>query len=91
MLFPKSNFTLAHVGGKIFCFGGLTIAAEKKNRVNNEISAAEVRVIGLDGKQLGILSRDEALKLAEQEELDLLQTLVDQQRKRQGIQAPTDG
>lgn len=25
MLFPKSNFALAHVGGMIFCFGGLTI------------------------------------------------------------------
>lgn len=25
MLFPKSNFALAHVEGKIYCFGGLTL------------------------------------------------------------------
>ena len=33
----------------------------------------------------------EQQRLGEQEELDLLQQLVEQQRKRQGIQAPTDG
>jgi translation initiation factor IF-3 len=39
---------------------------------NNQISAKELRVIGPDNKQIGILQRDEALKMASQENLDLV-------------------
>lgn len=42
-------------------------------RINNEIRAAQVRVIGKDGKQLGILPLAQALKIAEQESLDLIE------------------
>ena len=44
-----------------------------KNRINEEIRAREVRVIGMDGEQLGIMSSKEALKLAQQAGVDLVE------------------
>lgn len=40
--------------------------------INEQIRDREVRLIGSDGEQLGIMSAKEALKLAEQAELDLV-------------------
>ena len=40
--------------------------------INEEIRAREMRVISADGEQLGIMSRDEALRLAEEKNLDLV-------------------
>jgi|SRR5690625_25858 translation initiation factor IF-3 len=40
--------------------------------VNEQIRSKEVRLIGKDGEQIGVISRDEALRRAEQEELDLV-------------------
>jgi translation initiation factor IF-3 len=45
----------------------------KQQRVNEQISAPQVRVIGADGTQLGILPIAEALELARQAELDLVE------------------
>ena len=42
-------------------------------RINEAIRAKELRVIGSSGEQLGILPRDEALKLAEQAGVDLVE------------------
>lgn len=42
-------------------------------RANNQIQAAKLRVIGVDGKQFGVLARGEALKLAQDEDLDLVE------------------
>ena len=42
-------------------------------RINEEIRAREVRVIGSDGKQLGIMSGREAQQLAYEEHLDLVE------------------
>ena len=42
-------------------------------KINNQIRAPEVRVIGSDGRQEGILKIDEALKKAQEEELDLVE------------------
>jgi translation initiation factor IF-3 len=41
--------------------------------VNEEITATKVRVIDLDGKQLGIYSKKDALRLAEDREEDLVE------------------
>ena len=41
--------------------------------MNGYIRATNLRVIDEDGKQLGILTRDEALKLAAERELDLVE------------------
>lgn len=40
--------------------------------INEQIKDKEVRLIGEDGEQLGIMSAKEALKLAEKAELDLV-------------------
>lgn len=53
----------------------LTIA--KVTRLNHQIRAPQLRVIDQDGKQLGILSRSEALQLAEEQELDLVEISPD--------------
>lgn len=45
----------------------------KQNRVNEKITAPTVRLIGDDGEQLGIMSRDKALELAKSKQLDLLE------------------
>ena len=39
--------------------------------INDEIREKEVRLIGTDGAQLGIVSIEQAMRMAEQEELDL--------------------
>ena len=49
------------------------IGIRKKIRVNNGIKAKEVRVIDPDGKQLGILSLQEALEVALQYDMDLVE------------------
>ncbi|HRO27282.1 MAG TPA: translation initiation factor IF-3, partial [Luteimonas sp.] len=46
---------------------------DKQNRRNNEIRVPRVRVIGSDGEMIGVLSRDEALQMAEDEGLDLVE------------------
>ncbi|MDN5841837.1 MAG: translation initiation factor IF-3 [Alcaligenaceae bacterium] len=49
------------------------MATEKKHRTNHEIRVHEVRLIGVEGDQLGIVSVAEALALAEQNEVDLVE------------------
>ncbi|MEG6505991.1 translation initiation factor IF-3 [Nitratidesulfovibrio sp. D1] len=42
-------------------------------RRNEQVRAREVRVIGADGEQLGILSRNDAIALAKEQGLDLVE------------------
>jgi translation initiation factor IF-3 len=42
-------------------------------RINHQIRASELRVIGPDGKQLGVLSMGDALRKAQDLELDLIE------------------
>ncbi|HET7320756.1 MAG TPA: translation initiation factor IF-3 [Candidatus Saccharimonadales bacterium] len=49
----------------------------KYTRLNGQIQAPELRVIDEDGKQLGVLTRREALDLAEERELDLVEISPD--------------
>jgi translation initiation factor IF-3 len=46
---------------------------EKQININEKIRAPEVRVIGQEGQQLGVLSLKKALELAAQDELDLVE------------------
>jgi translation initiation factor IF-3 len=48
-------------------------AISKSIRINEEIRASELRVIGPDGEQLGIMSRVDALKAAEEAGVDLVE------------------
>lgn len=61
-----------------FCYNATTnnikgAAISKFTRLNYEIRAPQLRVIDQDGKQLGILSRAEALQIAADQELDLVE------------------
>ncbi|MGH8605853.1 MAG: translation initiation factor IF-3, partial [Gammaproteobacteria bacterium] len=49
------------------------MAAEKKNRVNSQITSPKVRLIGEDGKQIGVVAIDEAQRTAEVNDLDLVE------------------
>jgi translation initiation factor IF-3 len=51
----------------------LVIVTEKANRKNTEIRVPQVRVIGADGEQVGVLTRDEALNMAMEAGLDLVE------------------
>lgn len=51
--------------------------AAKYTRLNGQIQAAELRVIDEEGNQLGVLSRREALQLAEERNLDLVEVSPD--------------
>ncbi len=45
----------------------------KRSRINGEINATTLRVIGSNGAQIGIISRTEALQMAATEGLDLVE------------------
>lgn len=46
---------------------------QKYYRTNQRITAAQLRVLDAQGQQIGILSKSEALKLAQDQELDLIE------------------
>lgn len=48
------------------------ISKNKDFIINEDIREKEIRVINYDGEQLGIISTKEALKIAEEKELDLV-------------------
>lgn len=52
---------------------GCAISSPPHARCNLQIRARELRVIGEDGEQLGILSRDDALRAAQEKGLDLVE------------------
>jgi translation initiation factor IF-3 len=57
-----------------FLFGERLIATEKKQtRINGEITTPEVRLVGVEGEQLGIVKIYEALRQAEDADLDLVE------------------
>jgi translation initiation factor IF-3 len=64
----------ASAPGVRFLFGERLIATEKKQtRINGEITAPEVRLVGVEGEQLGIVKVYEALRQAEDADLDLVE------------------
>jgi translation initiation factor IF-3 len=57
-----------------FLFGERLIATEKKQtRINGEITAPEVRLVGVEGEQLGIVKIYDALRQSEEADLDLVE------------------
>ncbi|HEB94890.1 MAG TPA: translation initiation factor IF-3 [Sedimenticola thiotaurini] len=53
--------------------GETVIAAPKRNRLNQDITAPQVRLIGVDGEQVGIVTLNEALEAAQAAGLDLVE------------------
>ncbi|UTF61865.1 translation initiation factor IF-3 [Gilvimarinus sp. DA14] len=49
----------------------------KKARINDQIEASEVRLIGADGDQVGVVPLSEALKVAQDADLDLVEIAPD--------------
>ncbi|HTM63660.1 MAG TPA: translation initiation factor IF-3 [Gammaproteobacteria bacterium] len=49
------------------------MSTEKKPRVNDEIRVPEVRLIGAEGEQLGVVSVREALRMSEESGQDLVE------------------
>lgn len=56
-----------------FQFSKRTIAIEKNQRINEQIRITPMRVIGADGQQLGIIPTSEALAVAREAGLDLVE------------------
>ena len=54
------------------CIWGCFIIGKLDHQINEEIRDKELRVIGANGEQLGIMSSADALALAEEKELDLV-------------------
>ncbi|MCZ6525917.1 MAG: translation initiation factor IF-3 [Gammaproteobacteria bacterium] len=55
------------------------MAADKSNRLNEEITVSELRLIGADGEQVGVVSLQDALNKAEEAELDLVEIVPNAQ------------
>lgn len=53
--------------------GGKRIPTARPNRINDEIRVNEVRLTGLDGEQLGVMSVRDALEKAEEAGVDLVE------------------
>lgn len=51
----------------------MAIAQDKETRINGDITASQIRLIGVDGEQLGIVSLNQALSMAEDAEIDLVE------------------
>ena len=56
----------------LFYFWRCCVISSREHQINEEIRDKELRVIDVDGNQLGILSADEALKIAFEKDLDLV-------------------
>lgn len=56
----------------LYLFGRCFAIANKELQINEEIRDKEVRVVGGDGEQLGIMSAKAALELATERNLDLV-------------------
>lgn len=52
--------------------GGIAIKKDRI-RINEEIRVAEIRLIGPDGEQVGLMKPADAIKIAEENELDLVE------------------
>jgi len=72
-LFPRRLWLTCWVLWWCFPVPLEVIAIEKQQRINEQIRVPEVRVIDLEGNQLGILKTEEALLRAKELEFDLVE------------------
>ena len=52
---------------------GIVIAQDKETRINGDITAPQVRLVGVDGEPLGIMSLKEAFAKAEEADIDIVE------------------
>ena len=55
------------------CQEVVAIAQSKEVRINGEITASEIRLVGVESEQLGVVKLSEALRMAEEAEIDLVE------------------
>jgi translation initiation factor IF-3 len=65
------RFVFVPAGGAGRSEEGCCISVEP--RINDRIRAAQVRVVGADGEQLGVMETQAAMRLASQQDLDLVE------------------
>ena len=67
--------TVRAATGKVPPSGEFALIAldSKAQRLNAQITAPEVRLVGEEGEQLGIVSINEAMRMAEEKEIDLVE------------------
>jgi translation initiation factor IF-3 len=70
---PACAHAKAGSSWKRLALEGLSIAGEKEDRRNGEITTSRVRVIGSDGSQVGIMLTRDAIAKAEEEGLELVE------------------
>jgi len=56
-----------------YIFGGSLIAQERSHRLNGEISAPEIRLVGIEGEALGVVKLADAFRMAEEADVDLVE------------------
>ena len=54
-------------------FGETKIAQDKETRINGDITGTEVRLVGVNGEPLGIMSLREAFSKAEEADIDIVE------------------
>ena len=67
---PECVFTRGCRCSALFIFPEVLTIANAAHQINEEILDKEVRLIGAQGEQLGIMSAEEALKIAAEHDLD---------------------
>ena len=69
-------FLMLHIVNKC-CFvgeeGELVISAKDTRRINEDIKSSEVRLVDVDGSQLGVMNTDQALSIAQEKGTDLVE------------------
>jgi len=55
------------------CYREKIIATERSHRINGEITAPEVRLVGVNNEALGIVRVPEAIRMADEAEVDLVE------------------
>ncbi len=58
---------------ELLSLGRIPIAQDRAQRINGEINAPEIRLVGVEGEQLGIVAIADAIAQAEAAELDLVE------------------
>jgi len=51
----------------------LSIATDKSHRINGEITGYEIRLVGVENEALGIVKLSEAMRMAEEADVDLVE------------------
>ena len=58
---------------RVFCFSKESAHIARPLRINDQIRIRQVRVIDDDGQQLGVMATEDALAMARQRGLDLIE------------------